>query len=107
MEDIQAELDLLDRQKSSKKFESLTSEIEYKKQSIERLQVEKSSVISIFDEYYENDKLKSEFSERTNTALIGHFKNGLLSKYRSDDIVLRSTEMRTILDLIRKEVVWA
>lgn len=107
MEDIQAELDLLDRQKSSKKFESLTSEIKYKKQSIERLQVEKSSVISIFDEYYENDKLKSEFSERTNTALIGHFKNGLLSKYRSDDIVLRSTEMRTILDLIRKEVVWA
>ena len=39
--------------------------------------------------------------------LIEMFKNGLLVQYQSDDIVLRSSEIVKLLDIIRKDVVWA
>ena len=38
---------------------------------------------------------------------IEMFKNGLLVHYQSDDIVLRSSEIVKLLDIIRKDVVWA
>jgi type I restriction enzyme M protein len=56
--------------------------------------------------YYENDILKEEYTECTDAILISHFKNGLLSRYKSDDILLRKTIQLTILDAIRQEVVW-
>ena len=67
---------------------------------------EKAQVAEILETYYESDKLKSEYSERTDIDLINHFKNGVLFRYKSDDIVLRTTELQTILDNIRKEVIW-
>jgi type I restriction enzyme M protein len=89
-----------------KKAEKLTTDIEIQQEKIEGVEAEKAQVVEILEAYYESDKLKADFLERTDADLINHFKNGLLSRYKSDDIVLRSTELLTILDNIRKEVVW-
>ncbi|MBT9898381.1 N-6 DNA methylase [Bacteroides thetaiotaomicron] len=89
-----------------KKAEKLNADIEVQIVKIEQIEAEKTQVTEIFKKYYEGDKLKPEFAERTDAELISHFKNGLLSRYKSDDIVLRTTELLTILDNIRKEVKW-
>ena len=75
-------------------------------EKIEGVEVEKAQVVEVLETYYESDRLKAEYSERTDTDLINHFKNGVLSRYKSDDIALRTTELLTILDNIRKDVVW-
>lgn len=89
-----------------KKAEKLTADLEAQQEKIEGVEAEKAQVVEILETYYESDKLKSDYLERTDADLINHFKNGLLSRYKSDDIVLRTTELLTILDNIRKEVVW-
>lgn len=89
-----------------KKAEKLTADLEAQQEKIEGFEAEKAQVVEILETYYESDKLKSDYLERTDADLINHFKNGLLSRYKSDDIVLRTTELLTILDNIRKEVVW-
>lgn len=89
-----------------KKAEKLTADIEAQQEKIEGVEAEKAQVVVVLETYYESDKLKSDYLERTDADLINHFKNGLLSRYKSDDIVLRTTELLTILDNIRKEVVW-
>ncbi len=89
-----------------KKAEKLTADIEAQKEKIEGVEGEKAQVVGILETYYECDKLKSEYLERTDTDLINHFKNGVLSRYKSDDIVLRTIKSQTILDNIRKEVIW-
>jgi type I restriction enzyme M protein len=91
---------------TQKKIDRLIEDIESYTQKISLLKTEKIEVESILTAYYENDRLKEEYSERTDTILINHFKNGLLSRYKSDDIVLRKTTQQTILDSIRQEVVW-
>lgn len=89
-----------------KKIEKLTVELESQRQKIENLTTEKTLVVSIFETYYQLDKLKAEFAERTDKALINHFKSGVLARYKSDDIVLRKIELLTILDSIRRDVIW-
>jgi len=89
-----------------KKAEKLTADVKAQKEKIEGIEAEKAQVVEILETYYESDKLKAEYSERTDTELISHFKNGVLSSYKSDDIVIRTTELQTILDNIRKEVIW-
>lgn len=89
-----------------KKAEKLTVDIEAQQEKIEGVEAEKAQVVEILETYYESDKLKAEYSERTDADLISHFKNGVLSRYKSDDIVLRTTELLTILDNIRKDVIW-
>lgn len=89
-----------------KKAEKLTADIEAQQEKIGGVEAEKAQVVEILETYYESDKLKSDYLERIDADLINHFKNGLLSRYKSDDIVLRNTELLTILDNIRKEVVW-
>jgi type I restriction enzyme M protein len=91
---------------TQKKIEKLVTDIESYAEKIATLQAEKAEVESILANYYENNSLKESYTERTNTALVSHFKNGLLSRYKSDDIVLRKTAQLTILDAIRQEVVW-
>lgn len=90
-----------------KKIEHLQADIEIQAQKIENITTEKALVESIFETYYYHGKLKEAFTERTDKTLIHHFKNGVLARYKSKDIVLRKTEQLTILDSIRKEVVWA
>lgn len=89
-----------------KKAEKLNTDIESQTAKIKQVELEKSQVIEIFNKYYENDALKTEYVERTDIELINHFKNGVLSRYKSDDIVIRTTNLLTILDNIRKEVIW-
>ncbi len=89
-----------------KKIEKLTSEVQNWQTKIDNQEAEKTLVESIFETYYNADKLKEEFTERTDKELINHFKNGVLQRYKCDDIVLRKTELLTILDNIRKEVIW-
>lgn len=88
------------------KIEKLSEDIESYTQKIASLKTEKTEVVSILLTYYENDTLKQEYTERTDSILVNHFKNGLLSRYKSDDILLRKTARQTILDAIRQEVVW-
>lgn len=113
LEESEKELEALEKKLAEKetktlsdKIEKAKTDIEAQKDKIESLEAEKTQVSEILETYYESDKLKAEYTERTDTELINHFKNGLLSRYKSDDIVLRSTELQTILDNIRKEVVW-
>lgn len=89
-----------------KKIEKLTADVQNWQTKIASQEVEKTLVESIFETYYNSDKLKEEFTERTDKELINHFKNGVLQRYRCDDIVLRKTELLTILDNIRKELIW-
>ena len=89
-----------------KKIERLSADVESQTQKILAVEAEKALVKRIFVSYYQADKLKVDFSERTDKELINHFKSGILQRYKSDDIVLRQHELLTILDNIRKEVVW-
>lgn len=113
LEELKTELKAVDKKIDGKetevlkkKAEKLNTDIGNKNLKIEQVVTEKAQVNEIFNKYYEADKLKAEFAERTDTELISHFKNGVLSRYKSDDIVLRSTELLTILDNIRNDVVW-
>ena len=89
-----------------KKIEKIKVESENQTKKIENLDDEKRLVESVFVTYYQANKLKVAYTERTDKELINHFKNGVLQRYKSDDIVLRKTELLTILDIIRKEVIW-
>jgi type I restriction enzyme M protein len=89
-----------------KKAEKLNTDVEAQTTKIEQVESKKSQIIEIFKKYYEDDTLKTEYAERTDTELVNHFKNGVLSLYKSDDIMLRTTEQLNILDTIRKEVIW-
>lgn len=113
LEELEKELEAVNKKMADKetealknKAEKLNADIETQNIKIKQVEVEKTQVIEIFNKYYEDDKLKAEFAERTDPELINHFKNGLLSRYKSDDIVLRTKELLTILDHIRNEVVW-
>ena len=91
---------------TQKKIGKLIEDIESYAQKVASLKAEKTEVNDILANYYENDILKEEYTERTNTVLVSYFKNGLLSRYKSDDILLRKNVQLTILDAIRQEVVW-
>ena len=106
LEAVNKKIDGKETEALKKKAEKLNTDIEMQNAKIEQVEIEKVQVIEIFKKYYESDKLKEEFVERADTELISHFKNGLLARYKSDDIVLRTTELLNILDNIRKEVVW-
>jgi len=106
LEVVNKKLDGKETEALKKKSEKLTADIENQNLKIELIETEKAQVKEIFKKYYESDKLKAEFAERTDTELINHFKNGVLSRYKSDDIVLRTSELLTILDNIRKEIIW-
>jgi len=89
-----------------KRLEKINKEIEIFETNIENLKDDLISVTHFFVKYYKNNKLKEEYYERTNTDLTNPFKTGLLKPYKSDDILLRKTEIHTILDAVRKEVSW-
>lgn len=106
LEAVDKKIDGKETEALKKKAEKLNADIETQNTKIENSEAEKAKVIEIFKKYYENDKLKVDYAERTDAELISYFKNGVLSRYKSDDIVLRTSELLTILDNIRKDVVW-
>ena len=76
-------------------------------EKLKKLEAEKVEICNFFEQYYINNTLKNEYKDRVDQRLIEMFKNGLLVQYQSDDIVLRSSEIVKLLDIIRKDVVWA
>ncbi len=106
MEAINQKIEDKETEALRKKVEKLNSDIEALTSKNEQVEAEKAQVIEIFKKYYEADKLKAKYVERTDAELISHFKSGVLAHCKSDDIVLRTTEELTILDTIRKEVIW-
>lgn len=96
-----------DNKSNSQKIEKLQSDMAIIASRIEKLESEKSELCEFFAQYYADNQLKNEYTERLDKRLIAMFKNGLLVRYQSDDIVLRSSEIKTILDMMRKVVVWA
>ena len=76
-------------------------------EKLKKLEVEKAEICNFLEKYYINNTLKNEYKDRVDRRLIEMFKNGLLVRYQSDDIVLRSSEIVKLLDIIRKDVVWA
>lgn len=110
LEDGLAEVQAQIKEKSTKSLEKKANEFEKSlsnlKEKYQQIELEKQQVSDILQKFYENDRLKVEFIERTDKELIEHFKNGLMAQWQSLDIVLRETEQLTILDKMRQEVVW-
>ena len=91
----------------SKKIEKIQYDMEVITEKLKKLEAEKVEIYNFFEQYYINNTLKNEYKDRVDQRLIEMFKNGLLVHYQSDDIVLLSSEIVKLLDIIRKDVVWA
>ena len=110
LENTKSELEKKIAEKSNgttqKKLDKVIEEIENVESLIEHSKDKLEQVRTIFETYYESDKLKEKYYDRTDQKLNSHFKSGILKRYKSDDILLRKIEVHTILDAMRKEVVW-
>ena len=89
-----------------KKLKKISIEIEKKSNSIKELKSDFAKVKKTIKTYYFNDRLKTEFQERTDPKLIYQFKKGLLQDFASEDILLRKESKLKILDYMRQEIVW-
>jgi type I restriction enzyme M protein len=91
---------------NEKKLEKVEPDIENIIDKIETLQSESALIKTFLDTYYLSNELKPEYYERTDQDLLFQFDKGLLTHYKSDDVLLRETEVLNILDAIRKDVIW-
>jgi type I restriction enzyme M protein len=107
LETLESKFEEKENEVLKRKIEKVKADIVSQNLKIEAKKIEKALLESIFESYYEKNKLKEAYRERTDMELLNHFKNGLLQRYKSKDIILRKTEQLTILDAIRKEVIWA
>jgi type I restriction enzyme M protein len=89
-----------------RKSELLIEHIEDVEESLETSKFEKDEALSVYETYYENDKIRTEHFDRTDEELIRYFNKGIMRRWASSDILLRVEEERTILDTIRKSVKW-
>lgn len=90
-----------------KKLFSICEDIEKIENRLEYLKNEKDEAINIHTLYYEtNNKIKDEYFDRTDETLINYFKNGIMQRWASSDILLRKEQELKILDSIRKSVKW-
>jgi len=99
-----------EKQTKTKKDSEALKRLKLSKESIEKhlqqLKNDLSTVKKIETTYYNNNILKDEYKERTDKTLISYFQNGIMKEYKDNQIALRDNELITILDHIRKEVVW-
>lgn len=58
------------------------------------------------DKYYEENLIKEKYYERTDKTLTDLFTTGILSLWKSEDVLLRKTEKLKILDHFRQKVKW-
>ena len=113
MSEVERERSILEKKNGSKanstgenNINKLIEDIKNYLEQATLLRNKKGKVENILGTYYKNDNLKEEYSERIDIILINHFRNGLLSRYKSDDILLRKTAQQTILDAIRQDILW-
>ena len=88
-----------DIEKEEKKLEKLKAEYAL---SLSDAKMAKVALIK----YYEDDILKAKYYERTDKELIDLFTTGILSLWKSEDVLLRKTEKIKILDHFRQTVKW-
>ncbi len=89
-----------------KKLIKLKSDYKKLNEIIKIISEEKQEVENIINQYYKNGNLKINYIDRTDKNLTAHFKNGLLKKHQSTDILLRQNETVKILDYMRREAIW-
>jgi type I restriction enzyme M protein len=89
-----------------RKSNLLKEQIEDIEKNLKACRVEKNNALHIYNTYYEKDKIKLEYFDRTDKELIAFFDKGIMKRWVSTDILLREKEEKTILDSIRKSVKW-
>jgi len=102
---IQREEDKKKKEKKAQKMIEIDERIDAFKANIKDLKNEWDFVDKFIDKYYDNEKLRDEYSDRTDTELIKMFKTGALSKYQSTRIALHKSAHLSILDYMR-EINW-
>ena len=104
------ELDKKIKEKSTpillKKQKSLNENLKQSNEKLKELKSEYENAVEIYHSYYQNDKLRDDYYERTENELIKYFKSGIMKRWASSDIVLRNNEEIKILDSLRKRVKW-
>jgi type I restriction enzyme M protein len=88
-----------DIEKEEKKLEKLKAEFAL---SLSDAKMAKAAL----NKYYEKDFLKAKYFERTDKTLTDLFTTGILSIWKSEDVLLRKTEKIKILDHFRQTVKW-
>ncbi len=89
-----------------RKSNGLKEQIDDIEQKLKACRLEKDEALSVYETYYKNDKIKSEYFDRTDEELRAYFNKGIMKRWASSDILLRIEEERTILDSIRKSLKW-
>lgn len=98
---------------NEKLLEQFKIQIDDCKRAIDQWQIDVTKIEVFADKYYTQHKtsskllIKAEYFDRTDTDLLKMFqKGGLLGLYISNDVLLRKNEQISLLDKIRKEVIW-
>lgn len=106
-EELQQKIDEKANKTLEKKFLAICEDIEKVGNRLEALKNEKDEATNVHTTYYQtNNKIKDEYFDRTDETLINYFKNGIMQRWASGDILLRKNEKIKILDSIRKSVKW-
>jgi len=108
--DIKKKVNSKPNKTQQKNIEKLEEDIKGCDRLAKMLTKDKAEAEKIIDTYYDNEKcewrIKDIYYDRTDEKLLEHFTNGLLKKYRSEDVLLRKKQEIKILDAFRKQVVW-
>lgn len=106
-EDLKQKIDEKTNKSLEKKFLSVCEDIEKVENRLEALKNEKDEATNVHTTYYQtNNKIKDKYFDRIDETLINYFKNGIMKRWASGDILLRKNEKIKILDSIRKSVKW-
>jgi type I restriction enzyme M protein len=90
----------------TKKLNVIIENLKQKQMELEELQNDYTLALDIYNIYYENNNIKDEYYDRVDETLIKYFKDGIMKRWASSDILLRKNEEIKILDSIRKSIKW-
>ena len=99
---IEKEEDKQKKEKKPEKSDAINKRINRLREALGSTESEEMTVGDFINKYYNGDKLRDEFSERTDDELIRMFKDGFLSNFQSTRIALHKSTHRTILDYMRE-----
>lgn len=99
---IQKEVNKKKKEKKTEKLVIIEEKINALAEALKSAESEEKTVGDFIGKYYNGDKLRDEFSERTDDDLIRMFKDGVLSNFQSTRIALHKAVHRTILDYMRE-----
>jgi len=110
---IQNDIKSLKIKIEDKSTPNLIKRLKISNQNLEQKQLELVKIkedyqlsLDIYDIYYEDDKIKDEYYDRVDKTFINYFKDGIMKRWASSDILLRKDEEVKILDSIRKSIKW-